>query len=276
VLVAHEPFNYGALTLKHRLVAACQRRLFGAMARRCAAVVVTTKARARSVESIVGPACLVRVIGVGATLAGADEPPVPQGSRPGPPFRVATFGRLELGRRRLDVLHDAAARIASPATPVELHLVGPTDAPASRWREGLAPRVGLDVAFHGTVTAEEATQTLAFSHAAVLFDTSALGGISTRSTVAANLLASGVPVISNAGVDTGEPFLDGANVLLCPPEPATLAQRLALLRDDTALREHLARGGRVLFERELAWPVIAGRYLAVLDELQARGPGPRW
>ena len=269
VLVAHEPFNYGALTSKHRLVAACQRRLFGALARRCAAVVVTSRARGRSVEPIVGPGCRVRVIPVGATLPGAETAPRAQAARPEPPFRVATFGRLELGRRRLDVLHDAAARVASGEAPVVLELVGPTDAAADRWREGLAPRAGLEVACHGTVTAEEAARTLALSHAAVLFDTSALGGISTRSTVAANLLAAGVPVISNAGADTGEPFLDGANVLLCPPEPATLAQRLALLRDDTALRERLARGGRLLFERELAWPVIAGRYLAVLDELQA-------
>ena len=81
------------------------------------------------------------------------------------------------------------------------------------------------------------------SDAAVLFETTGLGGLSSRSTACAAAFAAGLPLVGNGGGDTDAIYRDGQNVLLCPIDADALAARLRALRDDLFPSRARARGG---------------------------------
>ncbi|MBI3464555.1 MAG: glycosyltransferase family 4 protein, partial [Planctomycetes bacterium] len=77
----------------------------------------------------------------------------------------------------------------------------------------------------------------------------------------------------------GLPFTvpDGATGLLCEPgDPQDLAEKIATLFDDPALRERLGLAGRRRFEQHYAWPVIIDRhYRPLLTRRTRERPVPR-
>jgi glycosyltransferase involved in cell wall biosynthesis len=74
-------------------------------------------------------------------------------------------------------------------------------------------------------------------------------------------MAAGIPVIaSRIG---GLPYTvgDGVTGLLCEPgNPADLAQKIARLLDDPALRRQMGSSGRKRFEEDFTWETVIERY----------------
>jgi glycosyltransferase involved in cell wall biosynthesis len=81
----------------------------------------------------------------------------------------------------------------------------------------------------------------------------------------ASYLASGRPIAASIGLDTPAAELlrkSGAAIVVPPEDPGALADALARLRDDPALREQLGRSGRSFaverLDRESVLPRLAG------------------
>jgi glycosyltransferase involved in cell wall biosynthesis len=78
-------------------------------------------------------------------------------------------------------------------------------------------------------------------------------------------VAHGLPIVTTRG-DSLEPlFLDGENVLLCPPKnPELLASATERLMDDSALRRRLQTGALALAEQVFSWDRATTDTLSVL------------
>lgn len=272
VVVCHELFVFEG-RLKHRLVGLAQQVALRFAQRHAAALVVTTGRRRDWLAARGFDVSRVRTIRVGSSIPRATASTSDAvASFSGRPFRVAMFGNLDVQRRSLNVVCAAIERLGSsrPADVVELRLIGTVTEQARRY---LAARPlqgsGFRIATEGVLPAGEVTRRLSECDAAVLFETTGLGGLSSRSTACAAALAAGLPLVGNEGGDTDPIYRDGENVLLCPIDPAALAERLGRLRDDLSLRAHLRAGARDLVEKELSWERIASDYVSLLAPLVA-------
>lgn len=85
--------------------------------------------------------------------------------------------------------------------------------------------------------------------------------------------ASGLPLVCHRINGTEELVADGVNGWLVPFGPDALAERIRLLRDDTAMR---VRMGVAALEasRRYSWDRVAADYLTVLDEAVGTPPSP--
>ncbi|MDB5099436.1 MAG: glycosyl transferase, group 1 [Cyanobacteria bacterium RYN_339] len=114
----------------------------------------------------------------------------------------------------------------------------------------------------GYVSPAEAADALA---GADLFLLPLADGASTRRTSLMNALAAGLPVVSTLGVNTDEALFRGAVRLVPAGDAAAFAGAVRELALDPAARAALGAAGRALYEREFAWPVLAGRWKALLE-----------
>ena len=86
-----------------------------------------------------------------------------------------------------------------------------------------------------------------------------------RSSVAA-AAAHGVPIVTTKGSSLESAFIDGENVLLCPPEDAnSVARAIDSLISNPGLRERLAAGGLELARRYFSWEGAVQRTVSVLQ-----------
>jgi glycosyltransferase involved in cell wall biosynthesis len=75
--------------------------------------------------------------------------------------------------------------------------------------------------------------------------------------------AHGLPIVTTVGPDTEKPFIDGQNVILCPPrDPEALARSMRRLIDDPGLRRHLALGADALAREWFDWDRVVHRIRA--------------
>jgi len=76
----------------------------------------------------------------------------------------------------------------------------------------------------------------------------------------------GLPIITTRGETLESPFLDGENVVLCPPrDPTALAAAITELFRSPEKRSRLAAGSRKLAENCFSWEKVIGATLTVLQ-----------
>jgi glycosyltransferase involved in cell wall biosynthesis len=86
-----------------------------------------------------------------------------------------------------------------------------------------------------------------------------------RSSVAA-AAAHGVPIVTTKGPTLESVFVDGENVLLCPPEDAySVARGIESLISNPGLRDRLAVGALELARKSFSWESAVHRTLSVLQ-----------
>lgn len=265
VLVAHELFiPWGGLRLSPLWLG---QRLVAALALRVADVVVVSTERRYGQLRRAGLSELrLKLVRIGPSLPepGAAESGDALGA-PGP-FRVGMFTSLDLHWRRPDLVVEAVRRMGArrPDAPVALTLMGRLPQNTARYLEAVPARGdGYDVEATGLLPAPEVARRLQACQAAVLLDTSGLGGISGRSTSVASALALERPLVANRGPETDSIFQDGVNVLFSALSVEAVQAALERLRDDGALRRRLASGAADLHRRHFSWDVVA----AAFDEL---------
>lgn len=169
---------------------------------------------------------------------------------------LAGFAVLFLGRlvpiKGVDLLVDAVAGEGGMA------LVVAGDGPERGALEARARGRGVRAIFEGAVGEERRAELLAACDAVALPSrVLASGRHEGMPMVAVEAMCAGAPLVASAGGGVPEVVRDGVTGLLVPPgDPAALGSALARLRDDPALREALAAGGREVV-RGRTWGAVA-------------------
>lgn len=79
-------------------------------------------------------------------------------------------------------------------------------------------------------------------------------GIQLNNSSLSAALVHGMPIVSTRGQYLESPFIDGRNLLLCPPKsPNAMAEAMIRLANDTALRAALSAGASQLATEWFAW-----------------------
>ncbi|OQA43629.1 MAG: GDP-mannose-dependent alpha-(1-6)-phosphatidylinositol monomannoside mannosyltransferase [Chloroflexi bacterium ADurb.Bin325] len=83
-------------------------------------------------------------------------------------------------------------------------------------------------------------------------------------------MSCGKPIVASRAAGNDLAVRDGVNGLLVPEQDApALADALARLAADPALRAEMGAASRCLIETELGWPQLAARYVAHFERLRA-------
>ncbi len=97
------------------------------------------------------------------------------------------------------------------------------------------------------------------------------GGSSLKSGSLAAAFAAGLPVVGIRGDMVAPPLLHGENIWLIEhTHPSHWKEALLLLRQQPALRQHLARGAHRLYREHLDWEVLASRLQHLLLEAKQK------
>lgn len=84
-------------------------------------------------------------------------------------------------------------------------------------------------------------------------------------------MSCGKPVVGSTAAGNELAIVEGKTGFLVPEgDPAALAQAIARLADDPALRARMGAAGRRRVESELGWPVLARRYLQRFGEMRRK------
>ena len=253
--------------------------------------------RAAAAVTACSPDLAERALGLGAAAPATTVIPYgvdPARFRPGEPASRATV-RRELGladderlvlaggrlvhKKGLDVAIDAFAAppLAEEGRAARLVLFGDGDLRDAL--EAQVARLGLGsrVLFAGRVERDRIPGLFA---AADLFLLPSVhdhaGNVDGLPNTLLEALATGLPVVASrvAGVPTV--IDDGVEGLLVPERnPGTLAAAVAALLDDPERATRLGRAARARVERELTWPAIARRFVAVYEAAVAAGRARR-
>jgi glycosyltransferase involved in cell wall biosynthesis len=90
-------------------------------------------------------------------------------------------------------------------------------------------------------------------------------------------MATGLPIVSTRAVGVVDCLEDGRDALLVPPRDAhALAQAIARLLDDAALRERLARTALAEVRELYSWQAVGRRIQHVYGRLVGTLPDTRW
>jgi glycosyltransferase involved in cell wall biosynthesis len=175
------------------------------------------------------------------------EAPAPVGDR----LRLVCVARFQ-EKKGLDTLIDACALLRDRDVPVHLELIG--DGPERAALEARIRRLRLEdqVAMPGPRPQEEVAMALKAAHVFVMpCRRDRTGDMDGIPTVFMESLATGRPVVSCAVSGVPELVRDGETGLLVPPDDAgALADAIARLARDPALRARLGAQGRALVERQ--------------------------
>ena len=83
-------------------------------------------------------------------------------------------------------------------------------------------------------------------------------------------LACGTPLVTADTPAARELLTDGESALLVPPgDPEALADALRRLRDDGALMDRIAQGGRAVYEERASEATLGARWRLLLERLVA-------
>ena len=177
---------------------------------------------------------------------GLDLPMFPFRPDGRPPAKVIAVGRL-VRDKGFALLVRAVALLASRSTAVELEMVG--DGPERRPLERLTRRLGLRdrVAFRGWVRFAEARALMA--RATLLVHPSDRLGDGLPN-VLREAMALGTPVIASRVAGIPEALDGGCGVLVPPRDVGALADAIALLLGDVALRRTIAERARRRTEQQ--------------------------
>jgi glycosyltransferase involved in cell wall biosynthesis len=175
------------------------------------------------------------------------EAPAPEDSG----LRLLCVARFQ-EKKGLDTLLEACALLRDRGVAFHLLLIG--DGPERAQLEAQAARLGLAgwVEMPGPRSQEEVATALKASHLFVMpCRRDRTGDMDGIPTVFMEALATARPVVSCAVSGVPELVRNGETGVLVPPDdPAALADAVARLAGDPALRARLGRGGRALVERQ--------------------------
>ncbi len=219
------------------------RTMLPAKVAEAAFVVTISEDNRRLIEETSGPGSVGRV---GVIHCGVDPERFRPVERPtGGPLRIVSVGTLHEVKGQVHLV-DACARLAARGVPFRCRFIG--DGPD---REMLAARIGeLGLADHvelvGRRTSDEVARELAEA------DVLVAPSVPTRSgkregipVVLMEAMATGLPVVASRLSGIPELVADGSSGLLVPPgDPDALADALARLAGDDALRSRLGAAGR--------------------------------
>ncbi len=186
-------------------------------------------------------------------------------------FLFAYFGYLYPGKG-IETLVRAFALLAAEDSAVRLALIGSV----SQFEGG--PEYGekvrqlvrsLDLEEKIVFTGKfdwDSTQGSVYLRAADACVLPFSGGIQMNNSSFAAVVAHGLPVVTTAGPMLEDPFLNGENVFLCPPEdPEAMAAAMRQVRRDAALRCCLSQGAVRFSEEWFSWNSATARTLAALQ-----------
>jgi len=204
--------------------------------------------------------------------AGPRVPVIPNGVDPeafadGPAFPhphpyVLAVARLSR-QKGVDLLLRAFARLR--AGDLDLLVAGDGPERAALFAE--RDRLGLGERVHFLGTVEPASVACLYRGALVVACPSRWEGLPL---VCLEAMASARAVVAAAVDGVPDAVADGETGLLVPPEdPEALADALGALLADPARRRALGARGRTVVCERFAWPVIADRYLDVLEAAAA-------
>jgi glycosyltransferase involved in cell wall biosynthesis len=189
----------------------------------------------------------------------------------GIPARAVVF--LAVGRmvykKGFDHLLRAAAQLTAPplAAPPHLGLVGEGDQRAE-W-QALGQTLGLGDRAHWVGNVPVDRIGVYYNLADALVMPSVTRPADGLNVTVLDAMSCGKPVVGTAAAGNELAIRDGVNgFLLAEGDDAALAQALAQLTADPALRQRLGAAGRRMIETELGWPQLAARYIAHFERLQ--------
>jgi len=205
----------------------------------------------------------IDVIPMGAVTG--DVPP-PPARRDGPAQFVAV-GRL-VGVKGLDWTIAAFAQVHGQRPATRLHLVG--DGPLRGALAAQAADLGLGdaVVFHGQMAGEEALARVAQSDVLVHHALDDPGGPEAFGVVITEAMARGLPVVGTRCGGLPDQIVDGETGLLVDQNDVDgMAEAMARLADDPALRAAMGAAGRARAVKMFDAHVLARRAEEVLGEV---------
>jgi glycosyltransferase involved in cell wall biosynthesis len=133
--------------------------------------------------------------------------------------------------------------------------------------EGVPPGVRVETPGH-----LEPSAVARLLSAADLFTAPFIDGVSSRRTTFIAALQHGIPTVATLGSLTDVFIREAAACRLLPSaERASFAAAVVELAEDPHERDNLARRARLLYEQRFAWPVLADRVLAHLQDARSNG-----
>lgn len=129
--------------------------------------------------------------------------------------------------------------------------------------------------FTGYLESSEVYKYLALSDIFYIFDVwgkEGKGGASSKSGALTAAYAAGLPVLSCKGDLTDDLFRHRENIFFVDKVSAnSVLKGVKEILHDRMLRQKLRRNSQKYFESKLAWPVIAGRFIDVMEGTEAPG-----
>ena len=128
-------------------------------------------------------------------------------------------------------------------------------------REGLG-RLPVELSIEGVLKPDQVVERLSACDVLLFIR----GPISSRRSSALAGIACGLPVIAYAGPETAPPITEAGVILVSPDQPGQLNSSLVRVLSDQGFREQLAAKSRDAYHTYFAWPAIAARFAAVLNQ----------
>jgi len=228
-------------------------------------VIAETEMERRFLIRIGVPPERLRVIPGGIDLA-ACPPPIPRERAPAEPLRVLFVGRVDFDQKGVDVLLEAAGRLAH-RSDLEWRIVGEIWVPPEAL---LARRSRLPSTVRLTITGRRSEPELdaEYRSADLLVVPSRFEPFGL---VLLEGMARGLPIIASRVGGMPELVGDSGAALWVPPgDPGALAEAIERLADDPTLRRRLAAAGRPRVEA-FDWARQIPQVVAVYREALSEG-----
>ncbi len=227
-------------------------------------VIAETEMERRFLVRIGVPADRLRVIPGGIDLSRC--PPVPPGDRPPTPrLRILFVGRVDFDQKGIDVLLEAAGRLAR-RTDLEWRIVGEIWVPRAELDDRcsrLSPSVRLTITGRRSETELDAE----YRNADILVVPSRFEPFGL---VLLEGMARGLPIIASRVGGMPELVGESGSALWVPPgDPVALAEAIERLADDPALRRRMGSAGRpraAAFDWARRIPEVVSVYREALAE----------
>ena len=179
------------------------------------------------------------------------------------PKKIAIFGVT--GHPQLQPEVEFIAQIVRQATeqlgPTKLLVLGRHAQEAESPLRAALAGTKVELEIHGVLPADEVERRLSESDVLLFLR----GGISSRRGSALAGIACGLPVVAFQGAETGPPITEAGVMLSAEGDRTALANNLALVLSDDALRSDLRKRSLEAREKYFSWDVIARKFLQVLD-----------
>ncbi len=191
----------------------------------------------------------------------------PPASPPSGPPILLTVARL-VTRKGIDTVIRALPPLLDQTPGLQYWIVG--SGPARHSLAQLAQELQLVHAVHFMDSVSDSELPAVYQKATVFVMTSRAeyhaGSVEGFGIVYLEASATGLPVVAARSGGAAEAVIENETGLLVPPDdPQALAQTLARLLNDAALRQRLGRNGRRWVEREMNWDRVGRQFMSIIE-----------